>query len=287
MNSDQKSPRPPKLQDYLQVWGDSIGGVLQQIANAPHTWKELPPETAKDFVASLGDAPVGIQFEVSGHLTGNQGFVLSSKDAVRLSQLLLMEPEDGSTTLNDDRRDEVGELFRQFAGAAASSAKSLAGGEVSFKWVGLGPFPGGLDLKACFEWASPGLPALTLAADLDSPLVSALSTPAAQSLEVPTAPPSPPPTPLDKSQDTKLDLLMDVELDVTLRFGERQMPLREILELSAGSVVELDQQVQDPVELLVGKKVIARGEVVVLDGNYALRVMQIVSPMERIESLKN
>ena len=79
---------------------------------------------------------------------------------------------------------------------------------------------------------------------------------------------------------------MDVELDVTLRFGERQMALHDILDLSAGSVVELNQYVQDPVELLVGRKVIARGEVVVVDGSYALRVMQIVSPMERIESLR-
>jgi flagellar motor switch protein FliN/FliY len=88
------------------------------------------------------------------------------------------------------------------------------------------------------------------------------------------------------SRDPKLELLMDVELDVTLRFGERQMVLRDILDLSAGSVVELNQHVQDPVELLVGKKVIARGEVVVVDGSYGLRVMEIISPMERIESLR-
>ena len=108
--------------------------------------------------------------------------------------------------------------------------------------------------------------------------------PAAQALELPA--PTPPPAPLAPARDPKLELLMDVELDVTLRFGERQMVLRDILDLSAGSVVELNQYVQDPVELLVGKKVIARGEVVVVDGNYGLRVMEIISPMERIESLR-
>jgi flagellar motor switch protein FliN/FliY len=56
--------------------------------------------------------------------------------------------------------------------------------------------------------------------------------------------------------------------------------------LNAGSVVELDQNVQDPVELLVGGKVIAHGEVVIVDGSYGLRVAEIVSPMERIESLR-
>ena len=76
-------------------------------------------------------------------------------------------------------------------------------------------------------------------------------------------------------------------MDVTLRFGERPLLLRDILNLSAGSVVELNQYVQDPVELLVGERVIARGEVVVVDGNYGLRVTEIQSPMDRIESLRS
>jgi flagellar motor switch protein FliN/FliY len=62
--------------------------------------------------------------------------------------------------------------------------------------------------------------------------------------------------------------------------------LHDILDLNAGSVIELDQHVRDPVQLLVGGKIIARGEVVVVDGNYALRVKEIVSPLERIESLR-
>jgi flagellar motor switch protein FliN len=76
----------------------------------------------------------------------------------------------------------------------------------------------------------------------------------------------------------KLDLLMDVELDVSLRFGKRTMLLREILELDAGSVVELDRQVQEPANLLLDGKLVARGKVVIMDGNYGLRVLEIISP---------
>jgi len=72
-------------------------------------------------------------------------------------------------------------------------------------------------------------------------------------------------------------MFMDVELAVTLRFGGRRMPLREVLELNNGSVVELDRQVQDPADLLLDGRVIARGEVVVVDGNYGLRVLEVVS----------
>jgi flagellar motor switch protein FliN/FliY len=287
MSTETPAPPSPKLQEYLQAWGASIGRVLQEVAGAPHTCQELSPPETQALLTSLKENSIGVQFEVTQHLAGNQGFVLSKKDAVRLAQLLLSEPEDGSSAMSDDHRDAVGELFRQFAGAAASAVKGLAGGEVSFKWVGLDPFPGAPGVQAGIRWNSPGLTPLTVVAEVGAALVTALNPVApsvAQALELPA--PTPAPAPLAQTRDPKLELLMDVELDATLRFGERQMALRDILDLSAGSVVELNQFVQDPVELLVGKKVIARGEVVVVDGNYGLRVMEIISPMERIESLK-
>jgi flagellar motor switch protein FliN/FliY len=73
-----------------------------------------------------------------------------------------------------------------------------------------------------------------------------------------------------------LDLVLDVPLSVTLRFGQRQLALREVLELASGSVVELDRQVDEPVELILDGRVIARGEAVIVDGNYGVRVTQVV-----------
>lgn len=70
----------------------------------------------------------------------------------------------------------------------------------------------------------------------------------------------------------KLELLLDVNLALTLRFGQRDLTLREILDLSAGSVIELDRAVEEPAELLLGDKVIARGQVVTVDGNYGIRI---------------
>jgi len=84
-------------------------------------------------------------------------------------------------------------------------------------------------------------------------------------------------TPLDP---VNLKLVMDVELNVSLRFGQRQLPLREVLELASGSVIELDRQVDEPVELLLDGKVIARGEAVIVDGNYGLRVTEVPQPIE-------
>lgn len=284
MSADNPAPPGNNLQAYLEAWGSSIGHVLQEIAGTPYSFQNLSAEATQNLLASSPEDRIGAQFEVAQHLAGRQGFILARKDAVRLAQLLLGEPEDDSAALDDDHRDAVSELFRQFAGTAATALKTLADGEVSLKWVSLEALAADSAVQAGMEWSNSGRAPLNLVLQLDSTLVSALSPVAAPAVELPVpAPQAPPAAP---ARDPKLDLLMDVELDVTLRFGEREMALRDILDLSAGSVVELNQYVQDPVELLVGKKMIARGEVVVLDGNYALRVMEIISPIERIESLK-
>lgn len=90
--------------------------------------------------------------------------------------------------------------------------------------------------------------------------------------------PAPPPPENKPGQPTddnkKLELLLDVNLALTLRFGQRDLTLREILDLSAGSVIELDRAVEEPAELLLGDKVIARGQVVTVDGNYGIRITE-------------
>ncbi len=78
---------------------------------------------------------------------------------------------------------------------------------------------------------------------------------------------------------SNLQLVMDVELNVSLRFGQCRLPLREVLDLGSGSVIELDRDVDDPVELLLEDKVIARGEAVIVDGNYGLRITEIPEPL--------
>lgn len=82
------------------------------------------------------------------------------------------------------------------------------------------------------------------------------------------------------------DLLMEVELDAMVRFGSREMELGEVLELGPGDVVELDRHVTDPVDLIVGDKIVARGEVVLMNGNFGLRVTEVAEPMRRLESIR-
>ena len=82
--------------------------------------------------------------------------------------------------------------------------------------------------------------------------------------------------PSQGAKGVNVSVLENVEIEVILQFGKRQLPLREIGELRSGSVIELDKNIQDPAELLLGDRVVARGEVVVVDGNYGLRVTEVV-----------
>ena len=80
-------------------------------------------------------------------------------------------------------------------------------------------------------------------------------------------------------------LLLDVELPVSVSFGRAQVPLREVLKLTTGSIVELNRSITEPVEVIVNNCVIARGEVVVVEGNFGIRVQQVVSRQERLRTL--
>lgn len=91
------------------------------------------------------------------------------------------------------------------------------------------------------------------------------------------------PRPLPHSRT--FDLLMAVELPVSVSFGHVQLPLKDILKLTAGSIVELNRMVDEPVEVIVNNCVVARGEVVVVEGNYGVRIHQIMSRQERLEAL--
>ena len=87
--------------------------------------------------------------------------------------------------------------------------------------------------------------------------------------------------------NANLALLMDVQLPVAIRFGETEMVLEEIVKLGVGSVIELNSGIDQPVELVVNNRILARGEVVTVDGFYGIRVTEITSAGERFKSLNS
>ena len=88
------------------------------------------------------------------------------------------------------------------------------------------------------------------------------------------------------SGETKsMDLILDIPLTVTVELGRSKMLINDLLQLGQGSVIELTKLVGEPLEVLVNQKLVARGEVVVVNEKFGVRLTDIVSPMERVQSM--
>ncbi len=114
---------------------------------------------------------------------------------------------------------------------------------------------------------------------------------AAQSIETPHAEQphrssAPEKNPLNSDEMKNIGLLMDVKLPVKVRIGSKKMLLRDVINMDIGSVVELNQLANEPLDILVDNKKIAEGEVVIVDGNFGVQITSIGSKKERLEQLK-
>lgn len=241
--------------------------LSEALAKIPSTsWKvEIGSE---DTPAAEDGGRLSFALSASGGLKGNAAFQLSQGDVLTLAKKLLAE--DSATELNAKHKQAVEDCLHNASETAAVALKPHFG-EVTLKlepvnevaWRG----------ATAMLLASDGTaPALQIRVQFDSELLASAQPPATQTADAvsPAAPAKP-----YSTGDSNLDLLLGVDLNLTLRFGQRTLTLREILDLSSGSIIELDRQVQEPADLLLGDKLIARGEVVIVDGNYGLRITEV------------
>lgn len=91
---------------------------------------------------------------------------------------------------------------------------------------------------------------------------------------------------LNKLKVQNLDFILDIPLKVSVELGRARVIIKDLLQLGQGSVLELDKLAGEPLEVLVNGKLVARGEVVVVNEKFGIRLTDIISPLERIESLK-
>lgn len=82
-----------------------------------------------------------------------------------------------------------------------------------------------------------------------------------------------------------IDLILDIPLDVSVELGKVRMLVNNLLQLGQGSIIELDKPVGEPLEIYINNKLVARGEVVVVEEKFGIRVTDVVSPLERVKSL--
>ena len=253
----------PAARAFAGVFAESFADVLTQASGLP--WQLKVPEHP-DLSSQQGEA-VQFQLTLDGTLHGSFFVEFYEQQVKELSAQMGGTPVG---VLGDGHLEALEEFIASATEGLAASLLAEYGaftGKVE-RASGLA-FGGMLHIPLI---ASQGdQPGISSALYFDGHLLSALATqPQAQDESGERNAPIDP---------FNLGLVMDVELNVSLRFGQRQLPLREVLELASGSVIELDRQVDDPVELLLDGKVIARGEAVIVDGNYGLRVTEIPQPM--------
>jgi flagellar motor switch protein FliN len=266
------------MKSYLECWTTVATTLFSQaLAGEPELTESLPKP--------LGAGSFGFVAHIAGEVEGR--FV------VVLDPALLESPLVGEGV---DQKAGWAEILNEVAGAAAGEMLAQTGKKCRVEKFE--EAPGESKISCAFQLKSGEKSWTILVRDeVRAPKVAAAPPPAAQPSAAPppadqpaaqAAPPDAPaaqPTP-SPSLSAGIELLLDVELEAALRFGCKELPLADILDLGPGDVVQLDRNVADPVDLIVGDKIVARGEVVLVNGNFGLRVTEVASPKRRLESIR-
>jgi len=272
----------PELRNWCEAWKTCLQNVLSQVSGTAS-------EKSADFEISFqplaaADSDLWYTVVAGGAVHGEMTLRLPAASGTRLAQKFLGESEapasEGTTAENMTLENEkaLEELLRQIVGLAATALAATAGGEVQLHLSASAAPSWSSDAIVCLQTRNEAGASISVEIRI-SPALAAELQPRVQPVpaEQISAQPSPPlsSTPAPSSSYRRL---MDVGLDVKLRFGTRRMLLRDVLALSAGVVVELDNPLHSPVDLLLDGRLIAQGEVVIVDGKYGMRITDVVDP---------
>jgi flagellar motor switch protein FliN/FliY len=145
------------------------------------------------------------------------------------------------------------------------------------------------------DWAVYTIAADTVAVPLTvtiwgevQPVAAAAPAAAPQTPKPQPVPPAARPAPSSVAHvaNDRIDVILDIDLPLTVRFGRTEMALKALTRIGPGSLIDLGRSPDDPVEILVSNRVVARGEVVIVSGNYGIRILDVVSPRDRARSLE-
>jgi flagellar motor switch protein FliN/FliY len=256
--------------------------------------------------------------------SGSLYCLMAKKDVARLSDLMMMG--DGTAEFTEDHKDAITELFSQVMGAFTNALGEKIGEQVSNGTLSTSeydtanlPFSVDSSDMAVLSLSIAGSEATHLVfvipGELSASLCSKMKTTQREQMETPArqvglnasemedlsavtspsddgssgfteTPLSGVASPRVNAPKENVDMLLDIELDVSIELGRTDISIKRILEMGPGSIVELDRMAGEPVDLLVNNKVVAKGEVVVVDENFGIRIVSLVSPEERIKSLR-
>jgi flagellar motor switch protein FliN/FliY len=274
----------------LDKWTESLGQVLESMTD------QLPTVRWEAVSGPLSQVGAGETF-----LWWEQPFQVDPEAVMWIGATQTIWEYSGALTLKAAGLDTVEtaeakntwiEIVGQSLAVVARSMGSMLHREVTAENGGERPVD-----QSLTEWASVTLTFSTPDAPAGTrPLLVALNPKLLALISAPPPEPEPVSVPAPKVQanaapivpdhSRTMDLLLDVDLPVSISFGKALLPLKDVLKLTTGSIVELNRGLNDPVEVLVNHCLIARGEVVVVEGNYGIRIQEIASRTDRLRSLR-
>lgn len=307
------------LTSALDVFREQASSVISTLTNKDVEMElEQGTKCESETLAQLfAEAPVCIAVPFESGITGTLYVLLDKKTVAGLSDLMMMG--DGSAEYSDEHKDAIGEIFNQIVGSFNTAFGTAIEGSVSSGALEVTEFDTGnppLDLGAAdmatihvkIEEIVDAQIAAVLTDELSGQLMAKMAKNQQGGEEIGGDIGMNMNELQDLSNVTSdlaggseggfvgagaqapaasgnVNLLLDVELDVSIELGGANLSIKRVLELAPGSIVELDKMAGEPVDLLVNNKVVAKGEVVVVDENFGIRIVSLVSPEERIKSL--
>jgi flagellar motor switch protein FliN len=254
-------PQDTQLYAFTEALRQAAAQVFTQAFSADWT-VDLPVEDSVD--SDQSDA-LAFKLSSSGSLKGDVAILLQSQSALLLAQKFLGEEVNASATPTKDHKEAVEELLRQICGVAQTSLTAKFG-EIKLQVAQF-------DVPA---WQGTTVPLLAGQGSDKFLLLLRIDKEFAEILSAPYQQPAAIEERTEEAHASKnLALLLGIDLSLVLRFGKSLLTLREILELPEQSVIEVDRQIHEPVDLMLGERIIARGEVVVVEGNYGLRITEV------------
>ncbi|MCA1932501.1 MAG: flagellar motor switch protein FliN [Calditerrivibrio sp.] len=281
-----------ELKEFSNLLAGSFGNSFSSLLgkNYEFTITDVNEGELNDIALEFMGQTMVVLKETIGDIFG--GLLAQTQTITAFADLMLMGSGEGVAELNDDLKDAIKELINQTISSINTPFYEKFGKKVSFAAMSVdhlmdtSSYPGEIivfDLKSSSGeslklYFGKKLKSLISADeendDFDfSPEVTALN-------EMPK---------VQKSQggSKNIDLLLDVEVPVSIRIGSTRMFLKDIASLSPGNIVELDEYAEEPVVVLVNNKPIAKGEVVIVDGYFGVRIKEIISKEERIKKLRD
>ncbi|HYW39154.1 MAG TPA: FliM/FliN family flagellar motor switch protein, partial [Terriglobales bacterium] len=234
-----KNPAPElrtELRNWCEAWKTCLQNVLSQVSGQPAAF-----EVSSQPLAAA-DSDVWYTVVAGGAAHGEMTLRLPAASGTRLAQKFLGETEPAAEgiavePISAENKEALEELLRQIAGLAATALAAVAGGEVQLHLSASTAPSWSSDAIVCLQTRDEGGSPITIEIQISPALAAELQprVPSAQTSAQPS-----PPSPTLPPPSSSYGRLMDVGLDVKLRFGTRRMLLRDVLALSAGVVVELD-----------------------------------------------